>query len=192
LASNSELEQLAAHIGTIHPPDFNPFYVGWTSQSSPGRERSFLQYHWRCLADWSIESWELNLVVFFDGAPIGSQNIGSTQFSVTRSVSTGSWLAGQYQGQGLGKEMRLAVLALAFEGLAAEEAHTASRPENDASVGVTLSIGYEPNGTQRLAYAGSEQVQDRRFVMQRERWQELHADHGVAIEGLATCREMFI
>jgi RimJ/RimL family protein N-acetyltransferase len=191
LPTDPELEELAGLIDTIHPPDFNPFYVAWTTGASPQREREFLQYHWRCRAEWSTKSWELNLVAFFDGRPVGSQNIGASQFGVTRSVSTGSYLGGEFQGRGLGKEMRLAVLALAFDGLGAEEAHTATRPENGASAGVTLALGYEPNGTQRLAYGGVESVQDRKYIMQRQRWNELHPDHGVTIDGLEGCLDMF-
>ena len=41
-----------------------------------------------------------------------------------RTVGTGSWLGRPYQGRGIGKEMRGAVLALAFDGLGAEVAET--------------------------------------------------------------------
>jgi RimJ/RimL family protein N-acetyltransferase len=69
-------------------------------------------------------------------------------------VKTGSWLGRDFQGRGLGKEMRAAVLALAFDGLGAEVAETEAFVVSTASAGVSRSLGYEPNGVGRLAPLG--------------------------------------
>ena len=45
--------------------------------------------------------------------------------------------------------MRTAVLALAFEGLDAEIALTEAWSDNEASLGVSRSLGYLPNGSVR-------------------------------------------
>ena len=60
--------------------------------------------------------------VFVDGKPIGVQGLEAEHFRAVRSVETGSWLGRAHQGQGMGREMREAILHLAFAGLEAEEA----------------------------------------------------------------------
>src|SRR3954469_9236474 len=97
-----------------------PFSTPWTRLESPAFERSFLQYHWHVRADWKPDEWELALAVFLDGEPSGSQSLRARSFRLLRLVSTGSWLEQAHQGAGIGKEMRAAVLELAFRGLAAE------------------------------------------------------------------------
>ena len=71
------------------------------------------------MAAFSPESWELGLVAFHDGRPIGVQAVLAKAFAADRTVATGSWLGRAFQGQGLGTEMRAAVLTLAFAGLGA-------------------------------------------------------------------------
>ena len=98
----------------IHEPDTMPFGIAWSTIPSPAFERSFLQHHWGRRAAWTPEAWFLNLMVELDGAPIGSQSIDATDFAITRTVHTGSWLGQAFQGRGLGKEMRAAVPRLRF------------------------------------------------------------------------------
>ncbi len=66
-----------------------------------------------------------------------------------KTVSTGSWLKRDAQGQGLGKEMRAAALSYAFDFLNAEVATSEAAVWNKQSLGVSTSLGYEPNGTYR-------------------------------------------
>jgi RimJ/RimL family protein N-acetyltransferase len=61
-----------------------------------------------------------------------------------RTVRTGSWLGLPFQGQGYGKAMRQAVLALAFDGLGAEVAETEAAVDNLRSAGVSRSVGVGP------------------------------------------------
>ena len=65
---------------------------------------------------------------------IGQQDIDADGFAVRRVVSTGSWLGRDHQGRGAGKEMRAAVLHLAFAELGAERAETAAFADNPASI----------------------------------------------------------
>src|SRR6476661_7534358 len=76
-------------------------------------------------------------------------------FTTTHTVTTGSWLVQRAHGQGIGKEMRAAVLHLAFQGLGAVEAYTDAFDDNPASLGVTRALGYEPNGTRLYAREGA-------------------------------------
>jgi RimJ/RimL family protein N-acetyltransferase len=61
-------------------------------------------------------------------------------------VDTHSWLATDARGRGWGKQMRAAVLVLAFEHLGATAAVTEAWSDNAASLGVSRSLGYVDNG----------------------------------------------
>jgi RimJ/RimL family protein N-acetyltransferase len=173
----------------IHEPGTMPFGVAWTSPPSPEFERGALRYHWRCRADWSARHWELNLLAEHDGQPIGSQGISARDFPIARAVDSGSWLGRSYQGLGFGKEMRSAVLALAFEGLGARVATSEAFLDNPASNGVSRSLGYENNGIGSLAPEGVTR-DTQRFRMTFDGWRS-RPRPTVAIEGLAECLELF-
>ena len=70
----------------------------------------------------------------------------SEQFRTLRTFETGSWLGKEFQGRGIGKEMRAATLHLGFAGFGAEEATTTAFADNARSLGVTRSLGYEADG----------------------------------------------
>lgn len=70
----------------------------------------------------SPDSWRLYFAVLVDGEPVGMQDLIGTHFTRFGTVSSFSWLAPGRRGQGLGKEMRAAILQLAFAGLGAREA----------------------------------------------------------------------
>ncbi|MEA2578424.1 MAG: hypothetical protein QOD78_2012 [Chloroflexota bacterium] len=173
----------------IHPPDEMPFGVAWSVEPSPAFERGFVQHHWGVRASWTPQSWMLNLLVELDGRPIGSQSIGAKDFAIHRIVDTGSWLGRVFQGRGLGKEMRGAVLALAFDGLGARVAESAAFVDNAASNGVSRSLGYEDNGIGALAPQGVSR-ESQRFRMTVEGWRS-RPRPPVEIEGLEPCRALF-
>jgi RimJ/RimL family protein N-acetyltransferase len=173
----------------IHPPDEMPFGVAWSTKPSPRFEREYIQWHWRQRADWTPEAWSLELAVFLEGRPIGSQALAARQFATFRAVDTGSWLGLGHQGRGIGKEMRGAVLALAFDGLAAEVAETGAFLDNAPSAGVSRALGYAANGVGRLAPEGVARA-TQRFLMTRAAW-SARPRPAVAIVGLESCREMF-
>jgi RimJ/RimL family protein N-acetyltransferase len=86
--------------------------------------------------------------------------------------------------------MRLAVLALAFDGLGAQVAETSAWPDNAASLGVSRSLGYADNGVVRHHDRG--RVDDMpRMRLTREVWVARHHPHGVRITGLDGCRHLF-
>ena len=114
----------------IHDPDTMPFFIPWTDVEPRRRAREAAQWMWRHRANWSPDGWTLTCGVFVDGKPVGMQDLGATHFSAVRSVETGSWLGQAHQGQGLGREMREAVLHLAFGGLGAEEALSGAFEDN--------------------------------------------------------------
>jgi len=190
LPTDDELVALAALARAgIHDAAEMPFAFPWSTKESPRFEREFAQYHWGARASWRPADWSLDLMAVRGGRPIGMQGIFAREFATFRTVKTGSWLGRDFQGRGLGKEMRAAVLALAFDGLGAEVAKTEAFVVNTASAGVSRSLGYEPNGVGRLAPLG-EPRDTLRFRMTREMWRSRERPP-VAIEGLEGCRELF-
>jgi RimJ/RimL family protein N-acetyltransferase len=102
-----------------------------------------------------------------DGEPIGVQSVNATDFGVTRSAGTGSWLGLVHHGQGIGKRMRLMALHLLFHGFDAVDARTEAFDDNPESNGVTRSLGYAPNGVGVVDRKG-EAATEYRYRMTRE------------------------
>jgi RimJ/RimL family protein N-acetyltransferase len=184
------LELLKVARGGVHDPSTMPFLVPWTDQVSPEFERSFLQYHWGCRARWSAASWDLNFVVVVDGRIVGSQGISAANFAILRTIETGSWLGLEFQGQGIGKAMRSAVVAFAFEYLGAERITSGAFFDNPASQRVSQATGYEANGSNVVMRRGvaAEQL---RFVLTKQSWGAYEAGAPITVEDFEPCRPLF-
>jgi RimJ/RimL family protein N-acetyltransferase len=185
-------EQLAA-LGEladegVHDPALMPFTVPWTDQPPGARARMVMQHHWEVMSRLGPTRWTLPFAVLCDGRPVGFQDVSGTDFAVTRQVATGSWLGRRHHGQGIGTEMRAAVLHLAFAGLGADQAVSAAATDNPASLRVSRKLGYDTDGTERIAVrnALSEHV---RLRLDRAAW-AAHRTVPVGIEGLEACREL--
>jgi RimJ/RimL family protein N-acetyltransferase len=182
---------LDAEDAGIHDSDAMPFSTPWTDAEPPMRRRTSAQFWWGQRAGWSREEWHLPFAVFLDGQPVGIQELFAKRFLVLREVATGSWLTRSVQGQGLGKEMRLAVLQLAFEELGAEVARSGAFVDNLASISVSRSIGYRDNGRHREAPRG-EPREMINFEITREEWMARRSGFERAeIVGLEGCLYMF-
>ncbi len=179
----STLADLAAE--GIHDPAEMPFVEPWTDQPPAKLARSVVLHHWSRVGGSTPEDWRLPLVVFLDGTVVGTQHIGARNFATIREVHTGSWLGQRHQGQGIGTEMRAAVLHLAFEGLGAREATSAAFDHNESSYRVSRKLGYQLDGIERYAVRGSLSTA-RRLRLTRAEW-EKHRTVPVEIDGLAPC-----
>jgi len=169
----------------IHDPATMPFDEPWTRAESPELERNALRFWWSRRASLVPDEWTLPFAVFERGAVVGVQDVFAKRFATTHTVTTGSWLVQRAHGQGIGREMRAAVLHLAFAGLDAVEAQTNAFADNPASLGVTRALGYEPNGTHLYAREGaSVRVLD--FVLTRSKW-ETHRRDDIEVDGLDEC-----
>lgn len=190
LPNEAELIELCALARAgIHPPDEMPFGVAWSTKPSPRFEREFIQHNWGTRASWTPEAWTLDLAVALEGRLVGFQGLEARDFRVMRTVGTGSWLGLPHQGQGIGKEMRGAILALAFEGLGAEVATSEAYFDNGASAGVSRAVGYASNGIGRLAPEGIARDTER-FRMTLADWRS-RPRTAVEIDGLDGCRDLF-
>jgi RimJ/RimL family protein N-acetyltransferase len=173
----------------IHDPTFMPFAIPWTDVESPEMERNALQFYWRCRAETRPSHWTLNFAAIVDGHVIGSTSLIASDFGVLRQFETGSWLGREYQGQGLGKEMRIASLQLGFAGFFADFATTGAYVDNGPSLGVTSSLGYQEAGRRRVVRreAPAEMVG---FHMSRAHWQQHVRREDIELFGVAAARDL--
>lgn len=186
--SLDDVDELADRAAEgIHDPGYMPFLFPWSDTTPEERARSVVQYQFRAWGSFSVDSWTIELAVVHEGRIVGVQSINAKNFPVTREVETGSWVAQRFQGQGIGTEMRRAVLHLAFAGLGAHYAVTTAFEDNHASLGVTKKLGYKEDGI-ALHARGDKPVVVRRFRMAREDWTE---SPGFEIHNLDRCLPLF-
>lgn len=174
-----------ASLAGIHDPGAMPFAVPWTRQQPEELARGTAQHVWLTRAQLRPEKWNVSFAIIRDGEVIGRQDVGADGFADRRTVETGSWLTRAQHGQGLGREMRAAVLLWAFDWLGAEYAETAAMAGNAASRGVSESLGYRPNGTTRHLVTAGEVYDSLKYRLaaadfRRPDWQlEVHGHEAV-------------
>lgn len=138
----------------VHDPREMPFYVPWTDAAPEDLSRQFAQFHWGMRSRWSRESWTLSFAVEYDGVIVGAQDFATSDYLVTRTGETGSWLGLEHQGRGIGTRMRQAICALVFDHLDANEIESGAFVDNASSLAVSRKVGYRPNGTKRYERRG--------------------------------------
>ena len=175
--------------GGMHDPDFMPFAMPWTDVEPEVLGRNSFQYWWRCRADTTVDSWDINLAVIENGQVVGATGLGAKAFPVRRWFETGSWLGRRHQGRGLGAELRIATLHLGFLGFDGEVAGTGAFADNGPSLGVTRKLGYEPNGIDRLVRRG-EPGELHRYRMSRRHFLEHVRRDDITISGDDRVREL--
>lgn len=183
------LELLEVIEAGVHDPSWMPFRHAWTDVPKLERERDSLAHWWRLRALWSPENWTWCGAVRVDDHLVGVQALMAAGYPALREVSTASWLGMRHQGLGLGKEMRAAILHLAFEGLGATRAHSGYVEGNEASKRVSESFGYVFNGSSSRIIRG-EVRREVNVVLDRSTWGRLRRDD-VVVEGLEACLELF-
>lgn len=154
-------------------------------EDSPEREWRWLRSIWRGRSRVEPGFWRLYFVVLVDGEPVGMQDLKGTDFTKFGTVSTFSWLAPGRRGQGIGREMRAAVLHLAFAGLGAREAESDAFIDNQASNQVSRALGYEPNGFDWDTRRG-EAARIQRWRLTRDAWERVRRDD-IELVGVAEC-----
>ncbi|MEV0378792.1 GNAT family protein [Nonomuraea sp. NPDC050643] len=188
MPSLDDLDELADRaLEGVHAPDRMPFGVPWTDAPAGELGANVIRYQLGVIARWQPEHWCCNFVVVHEGRVVGTQDMSGRDFAVTREVHTGSWLGRAYQGEGLGTEMRAAVLHLAFAGLGALTAVSGAFLDNPASLGVSRKLGYRPNGTMVQQIQGRRGVQQL-LLLERENFT---APVPVEIHGLEPCLPHF-
>lgn len=153
------------------------------------REWQWLRRIWRGRAMVEDDFWRLYFVVVADGEPVGMQDLVAHEFHDFATVTSFSWLGPDARGRGLGKEMRSAVLHLAFEGFGARAAASDAFHDNVASNRVSEALGYQRNGTDWATRRG-EPGELYRWRLTREQWAERRRED-IELVGVAECRAVF-
>jgi RimJ/RimL family protein N-acetyltransferase len=186
-ASDELLERLVplvrAGIADAEPWPFDDPTSFYTD--SPQREWQWLRAIWAGRARVSPDWWRLYFAVLADGEPVGMQDLTGKDFTRFGTVSSFSWLAPGRRGQGLGKEMRAAILHLAFAGLGAREAGSDAFVDNAASNGVSRALGYEPNGTDWDTRRG-EPARIQQWRLTRDAWERFRRGD-IELAGVGEC-----
>jgi len=158
----------------------------------PDRNRAVAvhQDYWRARGNWRPESWALSFGVFRDGELMGYQGLEGDDFTRLRTVDSSSFLTTATRGHGLGKQMRAAVLALAFGPLGARFAITSAWTDNYASLGVSRALGYVDNGV--TAHRRGDMVGEMAHMrLTREQWFTSGWPDRVVVAGADHCMAFF-
>ena len=148
------------------------------------------QAYWRSYGTWTTEQWRLNFVVRHEGQVIGTQELEGNDFARLRTVDSSSFLVPGARGRGLGKQMRRAVLGLAFGPLEAEAAITSAWHDNHASLGVSRALGYQPNGEELHRRDDGVDVMVH-LRLTRAQWETAGGGDDLTIVGFEPCRPFF-
>lgn len=138
----------------IHDPEAMPFYTPWSLTPAPEMPMAMARYHWGKRAEFSPAKWTADLAVFWDGELAGSQGISTSDYLITRTGETGSWLGRRFQGRGIGTAMRQVVCAFMFDCLDAGHITSGAFTDNPASLAVSRKTGYVEHGWRRVERLG--------------------------------------
>ncbi|MEV0718532.1 GNAT family protein [Asanoa sp. NPDC050611] len=188
--SDADLAALAAlAYDGVQKPGARTFLTPWTDLPPAARATHVVRSEWSSRGDWTPDDWSLGLAVVVSGVVVGMQALRASSFGLLREVGTWSWLGLVHQGRGTGTLMRQAVLHLAFEGLSATHAATASFVDNPAPLAVSRKLGYLDDGITRDLLHG-EVVVSQRLRLTRDRWASLPRPE-VSLHGLTPCLPLF-
>lgn len=148
------------------------------------------QGYWRSVGTWRPESWALPFAVWHGDDVVGSQTLEGEDFPRLRTVDSASWLAPEARGRGWGVQARAAILALAFGPLGATAAVTSAWHDNGASLGVSRSLGYQPNGV-TTHWRGDRPDEMVHLRLTREQWRDSPWRDRVEVRGFEPCRPFF-
>ncbi len=178
-------------LGSLLPADLelNPHATRYAGLSDTANRRVVVaQAYWRALGMWSPDDWALPFVVRSAGVVVGVQWLEGPDWRSERTVDSSSWLVAAARGRGLGKQMRAAVLTLAFGPLGAEAAVSSAVLDNESSLGVSRALGYRDTHRSVLEHSG-ETLQHVR--LDRASWDRSGRSHEVIVDGVAPALPLF-
>lgn len=190
-ATDDVLGQLAPLVRegktAAHPPPYDDPMSLYESDPEI-RVHRWLQGIWRGRGRVEPDFWRLYFAVIVAGEPVGMQDLVGDRFSTHGTVTTFSWLSVDARRKGVGREMRAAVLQLAFDGLGAREANSDAFLDNVGSNAVSKALGYRENGTDWDTRQG-EPAPLQRWRLTREAWlPQWRSD--IELQGVAACRQL--
>jgi RimJ/RimL family protein N-acetyltransferase len=175
----------------ILPPDvdLDPAATRYAALDDRANRRVVLaQAYWRHLGLWSTHDWHLPFAVRHRGELIGTQTVEGPDWTSERTVDSSSWLVPAVRGSGLGKQMRSAVLQLAFGHLGARAAISSAVVTNAGSLGVSRSLGYVDTHRSVLGHS-LETLQHLR--LEAAAWSSSGLGSAVRVEGVSPALPFF-
>jgi RimJ/RimL family protein N-acetyltransferase len=167
----------------------NPHATTYAGLDGRANRRAIIaQAYWRALGVWSPDDWALPFVVRSGGEVVGAQWLEGPDWRADRTVDSSSWLVAPARGRGLGKQMRAAVLALAFGPLQADAAVSSAVVDNASSLGVSRALGYRDTHRSVLEHSG-ETLQHVR--LERATWERSGQARQVVIAGVSPALPLF-
>lgn len=190
-AADELLDELAEVVraGKTHadpPPYDDP--MSFYEPDPDLRVAKWLRAIWRRRGSVEPDAWRLYFVVMVNGRPVGEQTITGVSFSTLATVTTFSWLSIDERGRGLGREMRAAVLHLAFDGLGAKEAASDAFVDNHSSNAISRGLGYEFNGTEWATRRGEPALLNR-WRLTKDTWATRRRDD-IELDNVTACRAL--
>lgn len=171
----------------VHPPEQMPFSTPWTDAPAAELPLRFARYHWGNRVSFSPDHWSLDLVVVWEGVVAGTQGFNTSDYLVTRTGETGSWLGREHQGRGIGTRMRQAMCAFLFDCLEAQEITSGAFVDNPASLAVSRKVGYRANGQRRMVRRPGQWQVNQALVLTPETFVR---GPEITVEGLAPVRRL--
>lgn len=135
-------------LGGVHDPEYMPFATSWTDVPAEELPAQTFRHIGTGPARVVPEKWQLTFLVRVNGEAAGLQDISATNFPITRTATTGSWLGLRFHGRGIGTRMRRMVCSFGFEGLGALRLESEAFADNGPSLAVSRKVGYRDNGTE--------------------------------------------
>lgn len=152
------------------------------------RVAKWLRAIWRGRGKVEADAWRLYFVVAVAGQPVGMQDLIGVSFSTFGTVTTFSWLSVDQRGRGLGREMREAILHLAFEGFGAKEASSDAFVDSHGSNAISRHLGYAPNGSDWATRQGEPALLNR-WRLTRRTWEQ-HRRDDIQLHDVDTSRAL--
>lgn len=190
-ATDELLDQLAEVVreGKTHadpPPYDDP--MSFYEQDPDLRVAKWLRAIWRRRGQVDPDAWRLYFVVMVDGRPVGEQTLTGVNFATLGTVTTFSWLSVDQRGRGLGREMRAAILHLAFDGLGAKEAGSDAFVDNHGSNAISQGLGYDRNGSDWATRRGEPALLNR-WRLTKDNW-EPRRRNDIRIHNIEACHRL--
>lgn len=147
----------AAASSAVIQTSRSPLRHAGSQQLPEDRVRESLPRLWSTRSAIGPDQWCLMLGVFLKdgvdperGQLIGMQDCAAEEWSVLRTLSSGSWLRAEQQEQGLDTEARAAMLLWAFDHFGAEYAESGAYTWDERSRRVAETLGCFTAGTRRV------------------------------------------
>lgn len=155
----------------IHPMRPTPFRASWDHLPAEQRKKFIVDRQLSMWDSFSLNNWNLPLVICADGAPVGEVILSAQRFRVDKTFSTSLWLGEPWRNQNVGTEAAQIALQLGFGALSADRATTKTFSNNATALTLIKNTGYSLSGA--TLYVGGTNTGRRliHYRLNRRKWE---------------------